>query len=214
MPRILITAGPTREYLDPVRYLSNASSGKMGAALAKAALAAGFEVTIVSGPVTCDFPPESQVLQVITTDEMLQACLQIFPECVGAIGAAAPCDFRPKCVSAEKIKKSGDFPLTIDFVATPDIFAELGGIKRPDQWLVPFALETGENGKSHALDKLRQKNGDFVILNGPQAMMGDLAEVEIIDRTGATLATFSGSKESVATQIINAALYRSAINSR
>ncbi|MCL2118288.1 MAG: phosphopantothenoylcysteine decarboxylase [Planctomycetaceae bacterium] len=202
MPRILITAGPTREYLDPVRYLSNASSGKMGAALAKAALNAGFEVTIVSGPVGCHYPQELRVIRVTTTDEMLQACLQVFPDCVGAIGAAAPCDFRPKAVSVEKIKKTGDDTMTVEFVATPDIFAELGKIKQPNQWLVPFALETCENGKEHALEKLRQKNGDWIILNGPKTILGGYAEVEILDRTGTTLATLSGTKESVATQII------------
>ena len=98
--------------------------------------------------------------------------------------------------------------MTIELVATPDIFAELGRIKRPDQWLVPFALETAENGKRHALDKLQKKNGDWIILNGPESMLGDDAKVEILTSTGATLATFSGSKESVASQII------SLINSR
>jgi len=201
--RILITSGPTREYLDPVRYLSNASSGKMGAALAKAALKTGYGVTIVSGPVACDYPQEANVVQVTTTEEMLHACWQVFPECVGAIGAAAPCDYRPKNMSAEKIKKSDDFPLTLEFVATPDIFAELGKIKRPDQWLVPFALETTCNAKSYALDKLRRKNGDLIILNGPQSMLQDHIEVEVLDRTGTALATFGGSKESVAVQIMH-----------
>ena len=202
--RILITSGPTREYLDPVRYLSNASSGKMGAALAKAALKAGFEVTVISGPVACDYPQESNIIPVTTTEEMLHACLQGFPECIGAIGAAAPCDYRPKNVSVEKIKKNDHSPLTLEFVETPDIFAELGKIKRPDQWLVPFALETEKNANSHALDKLRRKNGDLVILNGPQAMLQDQIEVEIIDRTGETVATFDGPKESVAVQIMHA----------
>ena len=203
MPRILITAGPTREFWDPVRYLSNASSGKMGAALAKAALNAGFEVTLVSGPVTCKYPEAAEVIRVTTTDEMLHACLRVFPDCVGAIGAAAPCDFRPRTMSAEKIKKNGASPMTLELIPTTDICAELGKIKRHDQWLVPFALETVENGKSHALDKLRRKNGDMIILNGPQAIMDDQAEVEILNTTGATLATVSGSKESVAIQIMN-----------
>jgi len=203
MPRILITSGPTREYLDPVRYISNASSGKMGVALAKAALKTGYEVTIVTGPVACVYPQEANVVQVTTTEEMLKSCLQIFPDCVGAIGAAAPCDYRPKNVSVEKIKKISNFPLTIEFVATPDICAGLGKTKRPDQWLVPFALETARNAKSYALDKLRRKNGDLIILNGPQAMLQDQIEVEMIDRTGTTLATFSGTKESVAVQMMH-----------
>ena len=201
--RILITSGPTREYLDPVRYLSNASSGKMGAALAKAALKSGHEVTIVTGPVACDYPQDATVVQVTTTEEMWLACLQIFPECVGAIGAAAPCDYRPKNAAAEKIKKHGHFPLSVELIETPDIFAELGKIKRPDQWLVPFALETADNAKSHALEKLRHKNGELIVLNGPEAMLQDQIEVEILDRTGTTLATFAGLKESVAVQMMH-----------
>ena len=201
--RILMTSGPTREYLDPIRYFSNASSGKMGAALANATLKAGYEVTIVTGPVVCDYPQDANIVQVTTTEEMLHACLRFFPDCVGAIGAAAPCDYRPKNVSVEKIKKNDNSSLTIELIETPDIFAELGKIKRPDQWLVPFALETAHDAKSHALDKLRRKNGDLVILNGPQAMLHDQIEVEIFDKTGATLAAFGGSKESVAVQIMH-----------
>ncbi len=200
--RILITSGPTREYLDPVRFLSNASSGKMGAALAKAALNAGFEVVVVSGPVVCDYPPEVRTVHVTSTDEMLHACLREFPGCAGVIGAAAPCDYRPAVVSTEKIKKNGNGAMTVDFVETPDILAELGKIKRPDQWIVPFALETAANGKSLALDKLRRKNGDLIVLNGPQAMQGDRSQVEIFDRVGEIVAKFFGAKESVASQII------------
>jgi len=201
--QILITSGPTREYLDPVRYLSNASSGKMGAALAKAVLKIGYKVTIVTGPVACDYPQEAHVVQVTTTEEMLRACLQIFPDCVGAIGAAAPCDYRPENAAVEKIKKNGNFPMTVKLIETPDIFAKLGKIKRPDQWLVPFALETALNAKSHALDKLRRKNGDLIILNGPQAMLQDQIDVEILDRTGTSLAAFGGQKESVAVQMMH-----------
>jgi len=201
MSRILITSGPTREYLDPVRFLSNASSGKMGAALAKAAIERRFDVTIVSGPVFCDYPQKAEVVPVTTTEEMLRACLQEFPRCIGAIGAAAPCDFRVKQTSSEKIKKSGKDTLTIELVETPDILAELGRIKRPDQWLVPFALETSKQGRQLASGKLRDKNGDLIILNGPDAMLGDQTQVELLDRTGALIASFSGLKEDVAVQI-------------
>lgn len=211
MPRILITAGPTREYLDPVRYLSNASSGKMGVALAKAALSVGYDATIVSGPVGCEYPQDAAVIRVTTTDEMLDACLQVFPECIGAIGAAAPCDFRPKFVATDKIKKNNTFPLTLEMIATPDIFAALGEIKRQDQWLVPFALETVENGKNYALDKLRRKNGDFIILNRPQSLFADEAEVEILDKTGATLATLHDTKDRIATQLINMLVVRKSL---
>ena len=96
MPRILITSGPTRQYLDPVRYLSNGSSGRMGKALAEAALAAGHEVLIVSGPVEVRYPRAAQVLPVVSTEDMLAACLEMFPDCAGLIAAAAPCDYRPQ----------------------------------------------------------------------------------------------------------------------
>ena len=203
MSRILITSGPTREYLDPVRFLSNDSSGKMGAALAKAAIKGGFDVTIISGPVSCDYPQKAKIVLVTTTEEMLHACLREFPRCVGAIGAAAPCDYRVKQTAPEKIKKNGKDSFTIELVETPDILAELGRVKRPDQWLVPFALETSEQGRQFALGKLRDKNGNLIILNGPNAMLGDQTQVELLDRTGELIASFSGTKENVAVQIFN-----------
>ena len=100
MAKILITSGPTRQYLDPVRYLTNASSGRMGAALAEAALARGHQVLVVSGPVQIDYPHEAEVFSVDTTAEMLAAVLKHFPDCHGLIGAAAPCDYMPHRVSS------------------------------------------------------------------------------------------------------------------
>src|SRR6478752_9518220 len=107
MARILITSGPTRQYLDPVRYLTNASSGRMGRALAAAALAEGHEVVVVTGPITGDYPDGAEVVRVITTDEMFAACQELFPNCDGVIGAAAPCDYRPLKVETQKIAKKG-----------------------------------------------------------------------------------------------------------
>ena len=95
MARVLITSGPTRQYLDPVRYLTNASSGRMGKALAEAVLAAGHQVMIVSGPVEVEYPPAAEVTNVVSTEEMLAACRELFPACDGLIGVAAPCDYRP-----------------------------------------------------------------------------------------------------------------------
>src|SRR5690606_14922342 len=95
MSRILITSGPTRQYLDPVRYLSNGSSGRMGAALAQAALDFGHEVVVVSGPVEVSYPRNLELVEVISTEEMLEASRTLFPNCDGMIGAAAPCDYRP-----------------------------------------------------------------------------------------------------------------------
>ncbi len=106
MARILITSGPTREYLDPVRYLSNGSSGRMGCALAGAALADGHDVTIVSGPVSVVYPERARVVPVVTTEELLAACRVEFPKCDGLIAAAAPCDYRPENVASNKIRKT------------------------------------------------------------------------------------------------------------
>ena len=140
MARILLTSGPTRQYLDPVRYLSNGSSGRMGKALAEAALEAGHEIVIVSGPVEVRYPQAAQVVPVVSTEEMLAECLKVFPCCDGLIAAAAPCDYRPKVVAAQKIRKTGG-ALDMQFVETPDIVARLGAI-RTSQWMVAFALES------------------------------------------------------------------------
>jgi phosphopantothenoylcysteine decarboxylase / phosphopantothenate---cysteine ligase len=129
MPHILITSGPTRQYLDPVRYLSNASSGRMGAALAAAAIEMGHRVTIVSGPVDVEYPAEAEVISVTSTDEMLAACRKVFPDCDGLIAAAAPCDYRPTEVASQKIHKSGG-PLRLELVQTPDIVATLADERR------------------------------------------------------------------------------------
>ena len=167
MPRILLTSGPTRQYLDPVRYLSNGSSGRMGKALAEAALEAGHEVVIVSGPVEVRYPRAARVLPVISTEEMLDACLDVFPECDGLIAAAAPCDYRPKVVASQKIRKTGG-TLDVQFVETPDIVARLGAIKT-SQWMVAFALET-EDLRMRAMQKLERKKCDLIVVNGPAAM--------------------------------------------
>jgi phosphopantothenoylcysteine decarboxylase/phosphopantothenate--cysteine ligase len=198
MPRILITSGPTRQYLDPVRYLTNASSGRMGAALAAAAVAAGCEVTIVSGPVAIAYPAEARVIPVVTTEEMLRACLEVFPECDGLIGVAAPCDYRPVQKATKKIAKTGK-SLVLELVETPDIIATLARCKT-HQWMVAFALETDDH-RFRALQKLERKNCDLIVLNGPQAIHAEQTEVEILSRSGETLAALSGPKEEVARTI-------------
>src|SRR5438105_8700246 len=140
MARILITSGPTRQYLDAVRYLTNASSGRMGKALAEAALALGHEVTIVSGPVDVTYPAAASVVSVISTEEMLAECQRIFPQCDGLIAAAAPCDYRPLRVQPGKIHKTGA-GLDLHLEETPDIIAALAESKRR-QWFVGLALDT------------------------------------------------------------------------
>jgi phosphopantothenoylcysteine decarboxylase / phosphopantothenate---cysteine ligase len=198
MSRILITSGPTRQYLDPVRYLTNASSGRMGCALAAAAIAAGHEVVVVSGPVEVTYPAEAEVVSVVSTEEMLAACRKVFPTCDGLIAVAAPCDYRPVAVAAQKIRKTGG-PLRLELVETPDIVAELAAAKQA-QWIVAFALET-EDRRLRAMQKLERKNCDLIVINGPDAIDAADTRVEVLDRAGQILGRFAGSKAKVAKEV-------------
>jgi phosphopantothenoylcysteine decarboxylase / phosphopantothenate---cysteine ligase len=200
MAHILITSGPTRQYLDPVRYLSNASSGRMGAALAAAALAAGHRVTIVSGPVSVVYPAEAEVIPVVSTEDMLAACQEVFPACDGLIAVAAPCDFRPAQVALQKIHKTGS-PLRLELVETADIVATLAA-ERAGQWIVAFALET-EDQHARARQKLERKNCDLIVVNGPAAIQADNTQAEILDRAGQVLGRFNGPKSNVAQQVFH-----------
>ena len=199
MAKILITSGPTRQYIDPVRFLSNASSGRMGAALAAAALEKGHEVTIVSGPVEIQYPAGATVVPVVTTDEMLEAAQRLFPQFNGVIGVAAPCDYKPDAVAKQKISKTGD-RLTLHFVETPDVLATLGTSKKENQWVVGFALETTDV-RLRALRKMIAKNCDLLVLNGPSAIDSTENEVEIFLRPGKTIARLKGSKTDLGREI-------------
>jgi phosphopantothenoylcysteine decarboxylase / phosphopantothenate---cysteine ligase len=200
MARILITSGPTRQYLDPVRYLTNASSGRMGSALATAAIDLGHEAIVVTGPVTVDYPAGAKVRPIISTEDLLATCQELFPTCDGVIGAAAPCDYRPLRVEQHKIAKTGQ-PLLLQLVETPDVMATLGGTKRPGQWLVGFALETDDQ-RFRALTKLERKSCDLIVLNGPAAMDAADNQVEIFDKSGSVVAAVAGSKDAVAARIL------------
>ena len=197
--RILITAGPTREYLDDVRYLSNASSGRMGYALAEAARDAGHQVVLVSGPVALAPPAGCEVHRVEDSQTMFDTCLRLFPGCDGVIGTAAVCDFRPKVRAAGKIKKSGT-GLVLELVETADVLAELGRT-REHRWIVGFALEA-QHARENALRKIDAKNCDAIVLNGPSAIGSELNSVELIDRAGATVATWTDSKIVIARLLI------------
>jgi phosphopantothenoylcysteine decarboxylase/phosphopantothenate--cysteine ligase len=200
MARILITSGPTRQYLDPVRYLTNASSGRMGVALATAAIKLGHDVVVVTGPVSVSYPARAQIRSVVSTEDLLAVCQEIFPTCDGVIGAAAPCDYRPLRVEQHKISKTGQ-PLLLQLVETPDVMATLGATKRPGQWLVGFALET-EDQRFRALTKLERKSCDLVVLNGPAAMDAADNQVEVLDKSGAVVSALAGTKEDVAQEIL------------
>jgi phosphopantothenoylcysteine decarboxylase/phosphopantothenate--cysteine ligase len=197
--RLLITSGPTREYLDPVRFLSNASSGRMGQALAQAALEAGWEVVVVSGPVALDYPPAARVVPVVATEDMLRACLHEFPACHGVIAAAAPCDYRPTTISGQKIAKTGQ-PLSLMLEETPDILAHLAA-RKTHQWLVGFALETSHH-RQRALAKLIRKGCDLIVVNGPEAMQAPATSIELLDRQGRVLLSLAADKLTVARALI------------
>lgn len=161
--RVLVTAGPTREPLDPVRFLSNRSSGRMGYAVAEAARARGALVTLVSGPTALPAPPGVDLVRVSTAQEMYEAVMARFPDCDALIKAAAVADFRPREVQARKIKKGGDPTLTLVLERTPDILSALGRARK-HQILVGFAAET-ENLEERAFTKLRAKGVDLVVAN-------------------------------------------------
>lgn len=196
MARILITSGPTRQYLDPVRYLTNASSGRMGQALAQAAIDGGHSVVIVSGPVEVSYPQSAQVIPVISTEEMLEASREAFRNCDGLIGVAAPCDYRPVRVEEQKIAKTGH-PLVLHLIETPDIVATLGAEKKPSQWVVGFALET-EDARFRAIVKMQRKSCDLMVVNGPEAMNAEENRVEVMIPAGEVIAQLAGPKAEVA----------------
>lgn len=197
--RVLITAGPTREYLDDVRYLSNASSGRMGYALAEAVLAAGHDVVLVSGPVALTPPERAEVRQVETTDQLLAACHEVWPACDGVIATAAVCDYRPRSRFPGKLAKTG-VSLELELVETADVLAELGRHKG-DRWIVGFALESEEFAHVNALRKLKSKNCDAIVLNRPTAIGAEDNAVEVIDPAGQSVAHYTGSKRNVADQL-------------
>lgn len=182
--KIVVTAGPTVEDIDPVRYISNRSSGKMGYALAQAARNRGAKVVLVSGPTNLDFP---DTIHVRTTEEMRRAVLDNGQGADVVIKAAAPLDFRPKTVAQQKIKKK-TADLTIDLEPTKDILKELGSRKN-GTILVGFAAET-ENHIANGLEKLRAKNLDLIVVNpanGPDsAFDSDMNHATIIDASGHT----------------------------
>jgi len=189
--RVLLTAGPTYEPLDPVRFLGNRSTGKMGYALAEAFAAVGATVTLVSGPVALP-PPASPLVTMVrveTAQQMYEAAAQVAPLADVWVFAAAVADYRPAHVAVEKIKKEGD-TLTLELVKNVDIAATLGQTKRAEQFSVGFALET-TNELAHAQGKLHRKNFDLVVLNSLRdagAGFGhDTNKVAVLDRAGQVL---------------------------
>lgn len=198
--RILITAGPTREYLDDVRYLSNASSGKMGYGIARAARDHGHAITLVSGPVDLPPPEHIEVIQVETTQQMLSACRQHFSQVDGVIAAAAVCDYKPAERVAGKMSKTGE-PISVSMIETDDVLASLGKEKQ-HQWIIGFALEA-QNPRENALQKLRRKNCDWIILNHPSAIGSSDNDVFLLGSDGEEIAHWQGTKTAIAEDLVN-----------
>ncbi|MBQ5452603.1 MAG: bifunctional phosphopantothenoylcysteine decarboxylase/phosphopantothenate--cysteine ligase CoaBC [Bacteroidales bacterium] len=185
--KVLITAGPTREKIDPVRFISNYSTGKMGYAIAEEFSSRGADVFLVSGPVEVTAKNHKiNVLHVNSAAEMYEECVKIFPECDIAIMSAAVADFTPEITSETKIKKTGD-EMTIKLKPTKDIAKELGKLKKEGQIFVGFALET-DHEMQNAESKLNSKNFDFIVLNSLKdkgAAFGyDTNKITIISRSG------------------------------
>lgn len=187
--KVLITAGPTYEKIDPVRFIGNYSSGKMGFALAESCAAAGAEVTLIAGPVTLQtHHPAIRRIDVESADEMYDAAVAAFPACDAAIMCAAVADYKPVGYSATKLKRSND-EMTLQLTPNRDIAAALGAMKRDGQCVAGFALETDDEN-AHAREKLRKKNLDFVILNSLRhegaGFRCDTNRVTIIDCDGSS----------------------------
>lgn len=186
---ILITAGPTYEKIDPVRFIGNYSSGKMGYALAEACARRGANVTLISGPVALQIQhPAIRRIDVESAEQMYQAAIRLYPQANAGILCAAVADFTPETVASNKIKREGE-DLIVRLKPTQDIAAALGKIKRPDQRLVGFALETYDE-QIHAQEKRKRKNFDFIVLNSlNDAGAGfrcDTNKITILDESGIT----------------------------
>lgn len=199
---IIVTAGPTVEPIDPVRFISNHSSGKMGYALAEQLAGRGALVKLISGPTSLPAPPDCERIDVLTAENMYHAFMELFPAADGAVMCAAVADYTPETVSATKIKKH-DGDLVIRLKPTRDIAAEAGKIKG-GKLLAGFALET-DNESENALGKMRRKNFDFIVLNSLRdagAGFGtDTNKITILDSDGNVEAFPLESKQSAASRI-------------
>jgi phosphopantothenoylcysteine decarboxylase/phosphopantothenate--cysteine ligase len=204
--KILITAGPTYEKIDPVRFIGNYSSGKMGFALAETAAEEGAEVTLVAGPVSLSTSnPKIKRIDVESAQEMYDVAMNEFSKQDAAILCAAVADYRPKVRNDVKIKRENNQNLSIELVANPDIAASLGAVKKDNQVMVGFALETND-AKFHAKDKMKRKNLDFIVVNSLEdkgaGFQCDTNKISIIDDEGGITDYPLKSKSDVAKDII------------
>jgi phosphopantothenoylcysteine decarboxylase/phosphopantothenate--cysteine ligase len=203
--KAFVTAGPTYEAIDPVRFIGNHSSGKMGIELAKELLKRGADVTLIIGPTHETLPSDITIVKVISAEEMYAACTKIFAQTDIAIMSAAVADYTPVEVATQKIKKSSD-TFSVELTKTKDVAKSLGALKKPKQLLVAFALETN-NEKEHAIEKLTSKNADMIVLNSLNdkgaGFGGDTNKITIFDKAGKEYKFDTKSKKEVAVDIVN-----------
>ena len=202
--RLLITAGPTREPIDPVRYISNRSSGKMGYAVAEAALAEGHDVTLISGPASVDPPRNANLIPVSTSDEMFEAVHRHADKCDICVLCAAVADYKPANVSSIKIKKR-EAKFSLELIPTRDILDSLGHKQDRQFVLVGFAAET-DHVEQNAAKKLRAKNCDIIVANdvsgADSGMESDVNEVIILFRNGEKTKISRAPKKNIARDLV------------
>jgi phosphopantothenoylcysteine decarboxylase/phosphopantothenate--cysteine ligase len=200
---ILVTAGPTREYIDPVRFITNGSSGRMGLAVAAVAARRGHKVTLLCGPVAARPPKGVRVVPFTSVDELAAAMRGLFPSADAIVMAAAVGDFRPAKVLARKLRRA-DGPITLHLGPTPDVLATVAARKRPGQVVFAFAVEQGPRRRivAKALSEMACKNADFVLLNTPAAMGAERSAACILSRRGIVLPWKSRPKAALAGEIV------------
>jgi phosphopantothenoylcysteine decarboxylase / phosphopantothenate---cysteine ligase len=201
--RILITAGPTREPIDPVRYIGNRSSGKMGAALVRAAIKAGHSTTVILGPVAEPFPNQSRRIDVETAAQMLTAVIREFATHDLLIMAAAVADYRPVTASAQKLMREG--ARTLELEPTEDVIAAAGRIKKPGQKTIGFSLESTPD-MDRVRDKMRQKNLDLMVYNPVVTIGSDSIQPSLLHADGHVENLEWGSKADFADMLIQRAV--------
>ncbi len=199
--KVLVTAGPTREAIDPVRFVSNSSSGRMGYALARAARRRGAEVVLVTGPTYLPSPSNMTVVHVTTAEEMYDASVRYFPQSSIVVMSAAVADYRPVKSYTSKVKKDAG-TLSLEMERTTDVLKYMGKKKKPGQFLVGFALET-ENLEENARKKLQDKNLDLVVGNTPAGLDSEINQVTILNRENSTEVMAPLPKDEVADRILD-----------
>ena len=197
---VLVTAGPTREYIDGVRFISNASSGKMGYAVAAAAIAAGHDVTLLTGPVHLDPPGGVAVVAFVSVADLASALAERFDACDAVVMAAAVGDFTVAAHAGTKLRRTAG-PVTIELVPTEDLLAGLARRRRGGQVLIGFAVEQGDP-LAGAGAKLTAKGVDYVVVNTPAAFAADAGEAAIVSRGGVVLPWAERSKRQLAREIV------------